>query len=191
MMSGAELRQKSKGAKDKDSKDINTNPQIPEVKPQRGSWFQQFLCYLFEQDDASYLAVFRILWGLIMLQEVVNHITLNYAKLYETAYQNPYFQFKYYGLDFGAPPSFEFLQWLMWLMAVMAICIIIGLFYRLASIGFAAAFIYFYATDATFYLNHFYLVAVMAMMLCFLPCNVYFSLDSIIWPSIKRDTVPK
>jgi vitamin K-dependent gamma-carboxylase len=152
---------------------------------------QQTLCYLFELEDSSYLVPFRILWGLIMLQEVVSHISHDYAKTKMSFYGNPGFTFKYYGLDFGPVPDFFYFQVLLWFLALCACCVVLGLFYRLASIGFAAGFIYFFSLEATIYLNHFYLVCIMAVMLCFLPCNACGSLDSILFPSVKRDQIPK
>jgi hypothetical protein len=58
-------------------------------------------------------------------------------------------------------------------------------------IPFAIGFIYFFGLEAALYLNHFYLVAVMCVMLCFLPCHVYFSVDALIFPGVASPTVPK
>jgi hypothetical protein len=54
----------------------------------------------------------------------------------------------------------------------------LGLFYRVAIVGFTVLFAYFFLLDKAQYLNHFYLVLLFAVLLCFLPAHRAFSLDA-------------
>ena len=159
---------------------------------EEGSWWQRMVCYAFEEEDASYLAVFRVMWGLIMALECYQHIVHDFAKTRTSFYQNPYFQFKFWGLEWVKPPADElYMKIFVCVMLVLALCVTVSFFYRLTCVLFSFGFLYLYALEAAWYLNHFYLVIVMSFMLCFLPCNVYFSLDALLFPKIARKTVPK
>lgn len=189
-----------KRKKNKLSNQTNDSPNInvskgktdkTEEPIQSGSTFQKFLCYMYEEDDASYLAVFRIMWGLIMADEIFGHVKNNFAKTMDSFYQSE-FAYKYYGLEWCVAPSDPFvLKVFMVIMLVLAIFITIGFLYRISAILFATGFLYIFGLEAALYLNHFYLVVVMAFMLCFLPCNVYFSVDALLFPNVARKTVPK
>ena len=64
--------------------------------------------------------------------------------------------------------------------AVMILCalfITLGLFYRAAAAGFFLLFTCVELLDKTNYLNHYYFVSIVSMVLCFLPANKYASLD--------------
>jgi hypothetical protein len=45
--------------------------------------------------------------------------------------------------------------------------------------------------EAANLLDHMYLFCAVTFVLIFLPCNACYSVDSLIWPSIRRDRVPK
>ena len=180
-------KQKSKATESTTTEDSTTSIN------QNGNIFQKFCCYMFEPDDASYLAVFRIMWGLIMVDEIWNHCAHDFAKTMNSFYENStFFAYKYYGLEWCVAPADPYLlKIFMVVMLVLAIFITIGFLYRISSILFAFGFVYMFGLEAALYLNHFYLVAVMSVMLCFLPCNVYFSVDALIFPNVASKTVPK
>ena len=152
---------------------------------------QRFCSYMFEPDDASYIAVFRIMWGLIMMDEIWGHIDHDFGKALSSWYQNPNFMYKYYGLEWALPLEVSHMKIFLVVMLILGFFVTIGFLYRLSCIFFTMGFIYIYALEAALYLNHFYLVIVMSTMLCILPCNVYFSVDACIWPKYASKTVPK
>jgi len=156
-----------------------------------GGFVQRSLCYLFEPHDASYLAMFRIMWGCVMMLEMYDHVKNGFAKAYSSWYTNPSFMFKYWGMEWSEPLEFTQMKVLLIVMLVLALFVTVGFFYRTSCVLYAVGFVYLYSLEAGLYLNHFYLVIVMAFMLAFLPCNVYFSVDAYLWPSIYRSTVPR
>jgi hypothetical protein len=72
----------------------------------------------------------------------------------------------------------------------LSICFAVGLFYRLASIGFFLGFCVIYFQDIGLYLNHFYLIIVLNFVYCFLPANRFFALDSLIGSRVTRAPCP-
>ena len=92
-------------------------------------------------------------------------------------YVAPEFHFSYYGFDWLPYPSEMAIYAMFYGMLACAILITLGLFYRFASIGFFILFTYIELLDKTTYLNHYYFVSLVALLLIFLPANRYFSLD--------------
>ena len=76
------------------------------------------------------------------------------------------------------------------IIALSAGLIMLGLWYRLAIIAFFLSFSYVELIDATNYLNHYYLVCLLAFIMIFLPANRAFSID--VWrkPEWRVEQVP-
>jgi vitamin K-dependent gamma-carboxylase len=141
---------------------------------------------LFRPVDVASLAVFRVLFGAIMLWEAARY----YAYDWIGHYSLPSIMFKYYGFGWVQPWPGEGLYWHFGGLAVLAILIMIGAFYRLAMILFFFAFTYVFLLDQANYLNHLYLVCVVSALMCVLPANRAFSVDARLWPLGRGDTVP-
>lgn len=70
-------------------------------------------------------------------------------------------------------------MYLLWgLLAVAAVGITLGAFYRLSCVVFALAFGYCFLIEAARYLNHFYLIALLAALLAIVPAHRVWSVDS-------------
>jgi vitamin K-dependent gamma-carboxylase len=161
------------------------------IRTYSGAWLKRGLAYLFEEDDASYLAVFRILWGSIMAYEAYTYTAYEYGKMFYSFY-NSVIQFKYFGFEWCEVPSNpDVLKAAILVMMVAGLFVTLGFLYRLSSVVFFALFTYIYMLEQAFYLNHFYLVSVLSFMMILLPCNCYFSIDAYLWPKIYSRTCPK
>jgi len=80
----------------------------------------------------------------------------------------------------------------LWCMLALASSITLGFFYRAASILFAIGFGYMFLLEQALYLNHFYLIWLISIVMIFLPANAVFSIDALLWPAkYKRDTLPR
>lgn len=117
-------------------------------------------------------------------------LRFSYYGWIEKLYLEPQFFFKFYGFEWVKPFGETGMYLLFAIIALSALGILLGLFYRLASILFFCSFTYVELIDATNYLNHYYLVCLLAFLLIFLPANRAFSLD--VWrkPSLKINKVP-
>jgi hypothetical protein len=137
--------------------------------------------------DAASLAAFRILFGLVMCAASVRFLAKGWV---ERCFVAPEFAFKYWGLEWVAvlPPAGAYALFVA--QAALALLVALGLFHRLAALGFALAFIYAELMDASLYLNHHYLVALLAILLVISPASALWSLDAHRRPALRRATVP-
>jgi hypothetical protein len=68
--------------------------------------------------------------------------------------------------------------------------IMTGLFYRVATTLFSLGFLYVFLLEASNYLNHFYLVALMSFIMILVPAHRAFSLDALLFRKIRSVSVP-
>lgn len=108
----------------------------------------------------------------------------------EKLYLEPKFFFKFYGFEWIKPLGETGMYLLLALIIASAFMIMVGLFYRLATIIFFSSFAYLELIDATNYLNHYYLVVLLAFLLIFLPANRLFSIDVLLKPKLAFAKVP-
>jgi vitamin K-dependent gamma-carboxylase len=130
---------------------------------------------LFSRVDAASLAVFRIGFGIIMLVEMWRYYNHGWITRY---YVTTKFHFTYYGFDWVQPWSETGMYLHFAGLALLAFFITIGFLYRFSIIAFTLGFIYVFLLDQTQYLNHFYLVILLGVLLCFLPAQRAFSVDA-------------
>ncbi|MEB2778977.1 HTTM domain-containing protein [Algoriphagus sp. C2-6-M1] len=133
------------------------------------------------------LVHFRVLFGFIMLISILRFVWNGWI---ETQYLQPQFHFTYYGFGWVKPVDALGMYLLFGLMALSAIGIMIGLFYRLSALLFFLSFTYVELIDVTNYLNHYYFVSLMALLLVFIPANRDFSLDVWTNPTKQVATIP-
>jgi hypothetical protein len=143
--------------------------------------------YLFSPVDGSFLAVFRIGFGIIMFLEVLRYWFNDWIYW---LYIRPTFYFKYYGFEWVEPWPGDGMYYHFAVMGLLAIFISFGFLYRISAILFCIAFSYIFLLDQTHYLNHFYLVILVNILLIVLPANRQFSVDAKLWPRIKDHCVP-
>jgi len=74
---------------------------------------------------------------------------------------------------------------------ISGLLISIGLLYRLSCIVYTCAFCYLFALDMATYLNHFYLVLLLSSVFTFMPANRMWSIDALLFPSIRSRQVPQ
>ncbi|HYQ73380.1 MAG TPA: HTTM domain-containing protein [Gammaproteobacteria bacterium] len=130
---------------------------------------------LFTPVDAASLAVFRIGFGLIMLVEMWRYFRMDWIRRY---YITPQFHFSYYGFDWVQPWSETGMYLHFAALALLAFFVAIGFLYRFSSIAFTLGFTWIFLLDQTQYLNHFYLVILLGVLLSVLPAQRAFSVDA-------------
>jgi hypothetical protein len=75
-------------------------------------------------------------------------------------------------------------------MGISFLFMALGLFYRIASISAFLLFTYVELLDKSNYLNHYYFVSLVCLLMIFVPAQRYFSLDVRRKPSLKRTYLP-
>jgi len=143
--------------------------------------------YMHKPVHIAPLAFFRIAFGAVLLVSSIRFIAHGWIKDF---YITPRFHFPFYGFEWVSvlPPAGMYA--LYGSMALAALMICAGLYYRMATILFLCCFAYTEMIDKTYYLNHYYLVTVMVLLMSLVPANRYFSADVLRKPSLKRTHVP-
>lgn len=133
-----------------------------------------FKNYILKTTNAAPLAVFRVLFGLLMC---ISMIRFWYHGWIDTLYVKPNFHFSYYGFEWIKPIGIY--TYLIFIIAIIAaLFILLGFKYRIAIITFFISFTYIELMDKTTYLNHYYFVSSLSFLLIFLPANARFSVDA-------------
>jgi hypothetical protein len=131
--------------------------------------------YLLKSVEAAPLAVFRILFGLMMLLSIIRFWSYGWI---DKLYIQPDFFFSYYGFEWVKPLG-NFTYILFVVCGLSTLFVALGYKYKIAIITFFLSFSYIELMDKTTYLNHYYFISVLSFLMIFLPANVYYSIDAI------------
>ncbi|QCX00794.1 HTTM domain-containing protein [Aggregatimonas sangjinii] len=142
--------------------------------------------YIFKSVEAAPLAVFRILFGLMMLLSIVRFWSYGWI---QKLYIEPKLFFSYYGFEWVKPLG-DYTYLIFLICALSAIFVAVGYKYKLAILTFFLSFTYIELMDKTTYLNHYYFISALSFLMLFLPANVYFSADAKRNPKIAFQRVP-
>lgn len=130
--------------------------------------------YWTKTTQAAPLAVFRVLFGLMMLISIIRFWLMGWI---DKLYIDPSFFFSYQGFEWVKPlGSWTYLVFIV--CGASALFVALGYRYRLAIILFFLSFTYIELMDKTTYLNHYYFVSLVSFIMIFLPANAYFSMDA-------------
>lgn len=130
--------------------------------------------YLQKYTSAAPLAVFRILFGFMILASIIRFWNKGWI---EELYIKPLHFFPYYGFEFVKPLG-ENTYLLFAICGICALLVALGFLYRWAAAGLFLSFTYIELIDKSTYLNHYYFVSLICFLLIFLPAHVCFSVDS-------------
>jgi hypothetical protein len=147
----------------------------------------QFQYYLKTTVKTAPLAVFRVLFGLLMMYTTARFVLQGWVEKY---YVESQFHFKYYGFEFVESLG-EYTYVLYGLAFVAALGITLGYKYRLSAILFFLSFSYCELIDKTYYLNHYYFVSIVSFLMILLPAQAYFSIDAKQNKSIAFTKIPR
>src|SRR5690606_12729598 len=86
-------------------------------------------------------------------------------------FAEPSFFFKYWGFHWVEPLPPPAMHGAFVVLAALGVLIAIGLWYRIAIVGFALLFTYVELIDVTNYLNHYYLVSLLAWLMAWMPLH--------------------
>ncbi len=142
---------------------------------------------LFSRVDIASIVFFRIAFGLILLWESYRYISYGWVEKY---FVSPDFYFTYYGFDWIAPWSGDGMHYHFIALAVLSFFVMVGFLYRISATLLFLGFSYIFLLDQTNYLNHIYLVCILAFLMIFVPAHKDFSIDALINPKIRSETAP-
>ena len=142
---------------------------------------------LFQPVDGASLAVFRMLFGAIMVWEVYRYFSHDWIQRY---WVEPSFHFTYHGFGWVEPLPGRWMEVLFAVLGALGACIALGLFYRVAAALFFVGFTYMFLLEQARYLNHFYLVCLLSFLLAIVPAHRVWSVDAALGKPRWPETVP-
>lgn len=92
-------------------------------------------------------------------------------------YVDPIMHFPYYGFEWIKFPGETLIYAFYVLMILSLVFMMIGRFYKISSIIFFTLFTYVELIDKSLYLNHYYFVSIIALLLILVPADKVFSLN--------------
>lgn len=130
----------------------------------------KFHNYLNTQISAAPLISFRLIFGALMIFSTLRFLYLGWI---EDHYIDPIFHFKFWGFEWIEPFSKTGLYAVHVLLIISAIVIMFfrGIIYRIGAITLFLTFTYTELIDLTYYLNHYYFVSLICLLLIFLPAH--------------------
>jgi hypothetical protein len=136
---------------------------------------RSLLPWLNQPVDAAGLAAFRLLFGGLMLASVARFALRGWIREF---YLAPVFHFTYFGFEWVKPLPAVCMYGLFTLMGLAATGILVGFRTRLSAALFCVTFSYAELIDKTVYLNHYYFVSLLALLLAIVPSSGRWSLDA-------------
>ena len=161
------------------------NPTLDDDHP--SGFVSRLLKRMNQPVDILPLVYFRVIFGLIMMWEVSRYFSNDWIRRY---FISPDFLFKYHGFEWvhalpGLGMYFFFAG-----LAILAALIALGLCYRIATVAFFLGFTYVFLLAQSNYLNHFYLISLVSLLLIVLPANRFAAIDVRDHPESKLSMAP-
>jgi vitamin K-dependent gamma-carboxylase len=137
--------------------------------------------------DIAGLVAFRALFGGLMAFASARFLWNGWVDRF---FVKPSFFFHYWGMSWVKvlPPAA--MHAAFWVMLVASVMVAVGFLYRPAIITLFVVFTYVELIDVSNYLNHYYLVSLLAFLMAALPLNRAGSLDALLWPTLRAQVVP-
>jgi vitamin K-dependent gamma-carboxylase len=123
---------------------------------------------LFAPVDAAWLVALRVVYGLIMSVSMGRFIAYGWIDRF---FVEPTFHFKYWGFGWVGvlPPAL--IHGLFWALAALGLMVAAGVCFRAAALLFVLGFTYVQLIDVATYLNHYYLAALLGLLLALSPAG--------------------
>lgn len=142
---------------------------------------------LFAPVDIASLVFFRLVFAASILTEIIKHLGGGWLKAY---YIDPPVHFTFFGFGWVRPVPDGWLYVVFWLIGAFAVLMFFGAFYRISAIMVFVGWTYTFLLDQATYRNHYYLLALIALLMIFLPAHRALSIDAWIRPKLRSDTAP-
>ena len=142
---------------------------------------------LFSKLDNSPLIIFRILFGLLIVCEAWGAIITGWVR---KVLVEPKFTFNFINLDFLQPLPGNGMYWYFVIMGCFGVAVMLGYRYKIAILGFTILWASVYLMQKSAYNNHYYLLFLLNILMCFLPANKNLSLDVKYGHTTKTDWMP-
>ena len=129
---------------------------------------------LFQSIDIAPIVVFRIFFGILFALETFGAIATGWVK---ANFIDPKFTFSHIGFEWLQPlPGYGMYVYFC-IMGVLSLAVALGYRYKISITSLTILWAGTYLMQKTSYNNHYYLLMLVGIMMCFLPAHRYKSLD--------------
>lgn len=161
---------------------------VPQAATRSAGWWSASpAAFLLRPVDGASLALFRSLFGALMVWEVVRYFNLGRITRY---YVDPGFYFTYDLFPFLAPLPETGMVLVFLAMGLAALGLTLGLFYRASALLFFLLYTYVFLLDKAQYNNHFYLICLLSFLLIFVDARRWLAADRLWQPGLRSNRVP-
>jgi vitamin K-dependent gamma-carboxylase len=145
--------------------------------------------FLFKPVDIASLVFFRIAFGILAFADICGQWF--YYHLHKNYFDASGFHFHYYGFQWVNPLPEPWMSLFFASLLLAATLIVLGKWYRVATLYFAFGFTYVFLSEKSLYLNHGYLFCHLSFLMALMPANRAFSWD--VWsnPAKRLKQIPK
>ncbi len=144
--------------------------------------------WLFSSIDNSPLIIFRIIFGLLIILECWGAILTGWVR---RTLIEPQFTFNFIHLDFLQPLPGNGMYFYFFIMGLCGVSIMLGYRYLIGMTGFTVMWAAVYLMQKSSYNNHYYLLALLNILMCLLPANKDLSLDKKLGYTKHSSVMPK
>lgn len=127
----------------------------------------------FQQVDGASLGIFRILFALMAFYNTGKYLD---KELLDYRYGLPEFHIPMPFFDWVPVPSVETIYIMYLALLVCSGFLLIGLCHRIAAALYVLIYSWIFVLDASYYMNHYYLMIIIAFMMIFLPMSNCYSI---------------
>jgi len=154
------------------------------IAPRAARW----RAHLLEPVDNAWLAALRIGFGLLLAHDALGYVLFGGAR---RLYVDPGFHFTYFGFGWVRPWPGAGMDLHFFSLSLLGVALALGLFHRVVAPLFFLAVTYVFLLDQARYLNHAYLICLLAFLLSVLPAHRAFSIDAWRNPRVRSRGVPR
>lgn len=155
----------------------------PPDRPAARTWTDA----LFAPIPIAPIVAFRVIFGLILAWEIERYFAFGWI---HSHFQTGRLAFKYFGFEWVHAWPGCWLHVHFAIVGLAALAIAAGFLYRAATIVCFVGFTYTFLLDQIYYLNHLYLVCLLAFLMIFLPASRALSIDAWLRPERRASEVP-
>ncbi|MCA9661967.1 MAG: HTTM domain-containing protein, partial [Myxococcales bacterium] len=148
---------------------------------------QRLRAALLRPVDVAGLAAFRALFGALMLASTIRFAANGWI---HDLYVAPAVHFHFWGFAWVEPLGALGMQAVFVALGGLAILVALGLFYRPAIALFFVLFTYVELIDKAAYLNHYYFISALSLLMIALPLHRGYSLDARRRPALREPVAP-
>ena len=143
---------------------------------------------LFKAIDNAPLILFRIFFGFLLACETFGAIATSWVK---SNFIEPKYTFSHIGMDWLQPFPGNGMYYYFAVMGLLGLLVMVGYKYRYSMGLFTVLWAAVYFMQKTSYNNHYYLLVLVCLIMCFLPAHRYASVDVKQKPELKSLTMPQ